>query len=34
MSTIGTQTIRFPSMIVPTACFQSMPAETRLAASM
>jgi hypothetical protein len=33
-STMGTQTIRLPSMIVPTACFQSMPADTRLAASM
>ena len=34
ISTIGTHTIRLPSMIVSTACHQFIPPPTRLAASM
>ena len=34
ISTIGTHTIRLPSMIVRTACHQFIPPPTRLAASM
>jgi hypothetical protein len=34
MSTMGTSTMRFPSMMVSTACHQFMPPSTSPAASM